>query len=119
MFRDGHFNEAVRKALERFEKRIQDALDDHKTFGRDLMAKTFNEQNPQIALNAMKSANDRSEQEGFKFLTMGAMSGMRNLYSHGDVDQMTAIDAIERLGFVSLLFKRIDKAINNKENDHG
>ena len=50
---------------------------------------------------------------------MGAMSGMRNLYSHGDVDQMTAIDAIERLGFVSLLFKRIDKTINNKENDHG
>ncbi|RLC10121.1 MAG: TIGR02391 family protein [Deltaproteobacteria bacterium] len=119
MFRDGHFNEAVRKALERFEKRIQDALDDHKTFGRDLMAKTFNERNPQIALNAMKSANDRSEQEGFKFLTMGAMSGMRNLYSHGDVDQMTAIDAIERLVFVSLLFKRIDKAINNKENDYG
>jgi len=119
MFRDGHFNEAVRKALERFEKCIQDTLDDHKTFGRDLMAKTFNEQNPKIVLNAMKSANDRNEQEGFKFLTMGAMSGMRNLYSHGDVDQMTAVDAIERLAFVSLLFKRIDKAINNKENDSG
>ncbi len=110
MFKDGHFNESVRKALERFEKRIQDTVGDHKTFGRDLMAKAFNEQKPLICLNALKSANERSEQEGFKFLTMGAMSGVRNIYSHGDVNQMTAIDAIERLAFVSLLFRRIDAA---------
>ncbi len=42
---------------------------------------------------------------------MGAMSGMRNLYSHGDVEQMSAMDAIERLAFVSLLFKRVAKAL--------
>jgi uncharacterized protein (TIGR02391 family) len=114
MFRDGHFNEAVRKALERFEKCIQDAIGDQKNFGRDLMAKAFSEQHPQIELNAMQSANDRSEQEGFKFLTMGAMSGLRNLYSHGDVDQMSATDAIERLGFVSMLFKRVDKVLETK-----
>lgn len=111
MFKDGHFNESVRKALERFEKLIQDQLGDHRTFGRDLMARAFGEQNPQIALNSMQSANDRSEQEGFKFLTMGAMSGLRNLYSHGDVDQMTATDAIERLAFVSLLFRRVDASL--------
>lgn len=113
MFKDGHFNEAVRKALERFEKHIQDIVGDHKTSGRDLMAKAFSEQNPLIRLNALKSANDRSEQEGFKFLTMGAMSGVRNIYSHGDVDQMTATDAIERLAFVSLLFRRIDAAVDD------
>jgi len=111
MFRAGHFNEAVRKALERLEKRIQDTLNDHKTFGRDIMAKAFGGDQPPIPLNALKTANDRSEQEGFKFLAMGAMSGMRNLYSHGDVPQMTAMDAIERLAFVSLLFKRIDNAL--------
>ncbi len=111
MFRDGHFNEAVRKALERFEKAIQDALGDHKTFGRDLMAKAFGGNPPPITINDLKTTNDRSEQEGFKFLTMGAMAGLRNLYSHGDVEQMSAMDAIERLAFVSLLFKRIDKAL--------
>lgn len=114
MFRDGHFNEAVRKALERFEKAIQDALGDHKTFGRDLMAKAFGGNPPPISLNDLKTANDRSEQEGFKFLTMGAMSGMRNLYSHGDVEQMSAMDAVERLAFVSLLFKRVEKALKNQ-----
>jgi hypothetical protein len=47
-------------------------------------------------------------------LTMGAMAGLRNLYSHGDVAQMSVTDAIERMGFVSLLFKRVDKAIQNR-----
>lgn len=110
MFRDGHFNEAVRKALERFEKRIQDLINDHKTIGQQLMAKAFNKTQPLIPINAGKTGNDQSEQEGFMFLTMGAMAGLRNLYSHGDVDQMSATDAIERLGFVSLLFKRVDGA---------
>lgn len=119
MFRDGHFNEAVRKALERFEKFIQDALGDHQTFGRDLMAKAFGGAPPPIALNALKTANDRSEQEGFKLLTMGAMSGMRNLYSHGDVPQMSPMDAIERLCFVSMLFKRVARALAEERRGTG
>jgi len=119
MFRDGHFNEAVRKALERFEKYIQETVGDHKTIGKQLMAKAFNANAPIIPINPMKTGNDQSEQEGFMHLTMGAMAGLRNLYSHGDVEQMNAVDAIERLGFVSLLFKRIDKVLNSKEVDHG
>jgi len=119
MFRDGHFNEAVRKALERFEKFIQDALGDHQTFGRELMGKAFGGASPPIALNALATANDRSEQEGFKFLTMGAMSGMRNLYSHGDVEQMSAMDAIERLCFISLLFKRVARALTEDGRNAG
>jgi len=115
MFQDGHFNEAVRKALERFEKSVQDALGDHRTSGRDLMARAFGGSPVPIPLNEGKTANDTSEQEGFKFLAMGVMSGMRNLYSHGDVDQMGAMDAIERLALVSLLFKRVAKALVDRE----
>ena len=114
MFREGHFNAAVRKALERFEKRIQDAIGDHKTIGQQLMAKAFNKAQPLIPINANKTGNELSEQEGFMHLTMGAMAGLRNLYSHGDVDQMSIIDAIERLCFVSLLFKRVDKALETE-----
>jgi uncharacterized protein (TIGR02391 family) len=115
MFRNGHFNEAVRKALERFEKRIQTAINDHSTIGKALMGKAFNRDSPLIPINAGKTGNDLSEREGFMHLTMGAMSGLRNLYSHGDVDQMSVTDAIERLGFVSLLFRRIDDALENKD----
>ena len=112
MYRNGHFNEAVRKGLERFERRIQDAIDDQKTIGRQLMAKAFNKAQPLIPINANETGNDLSEQEGFMHLTMGAMAGLRNLYSHGDVEQMSATDAIERLSFVSLLFKRVERAVS-------
>jgi hypothetical protein len=46
---------------------------------------------------------------------MGSMSGLRNLYSHGDVAQMGAMDAIERLAFVSLLFKRVAAALADRK----
>jgi len=117
MFRDGHFNEAVRKALERFEKYIQDAIGDNKTIGKQLMAKAFNAKSPLIPINAMQTGNDQSEQEGFMHLTMGAMAGLRNLYSHGDVEQMSPMDAVERLAFVSLLFNRVEKALNSQRKE--
>lgn len=75
----------------------------------EMLAKAFSEKKPLIALNDLMTANDRSDQEGFKFITMGAMSGICNLYSHADIIQMSAVDAVERLAFISMLFKRIDK----------
>jgi uncharacterized protein (TIGR02391 family) len=110
MFKNGHLNEAVRKALERFEKKSQDATGDQ-SIGKDLMGRTFSRNNPLIPINAGTAGNDPSEQEGFMHLTMGAMAGMRNLYSHGDVATMSSMDALERLAFVSLLFKRVDRAL--------
>lgn len=110
MFEEGHLNEAVRKALERFEKLIQDATGCHNSHGQDLMAKAFREDDPLIAINELKTETDESEQRGFKFLTMGAMAGLRNLYSHGDTPQMSPTDALQRLAFVSMLFKRVEGA---------
>jgi hypothetical protein len=53
-------------------------------------------------------------------LTMGAMAGMRNIYSHGDVETVTPLDAFERLCFISLLFKRVEKALDDmKEENNG
>lgn len=110
LFANGHLNDAVRKALERFEKQIQDITNSHE-IGKSLMSRTFNFQNSQIAINDGTGGNDQSEQEGFMLLTMGAMAGVRNLYSHGDVDTIAPMDAFERLCFVSMLFKRVDAAL--------
>ena len=111
LFKDGHLNDAVRKALERFEKKIQDHLGES-DIGKSLMGKAFNHQARKIPINDGTNGNDQSEQEGFMHLTMGAMAGMRNIYSHGDVDTITPMDAFERLCFVSLLFKRVDAALS-------
>lgn len=111
MFKDGHLNDAVRKALERFEKKVQDLVGEHE-IGTKLMAKAFNHGSGVIRINDGTDGNDQSEQEGFMHLTIGAMAGMRNLYSHGDLDTMAPMDAFERLCFVSLLFKRLDTVIS-------
>jgi len=119
MFKAGHLNEAVRKGLERFEKFIQDSTNNHDAQGKGLMALAFKKDGPGIQINPLKTANDKSEQEGFMHLTMGAMAGMRNIYSHGDVETVTPMDAFERLSFISLLFKRVEKALEDmkEEND--
>ena len=119
MFKAGHLNEAVRKGLERFEKFIQDSINNHDAQGKGLMALAFKKDVPTIQINPLKTANDKSEQEGFMHLTMGAMAGMRNIYSHGDVETVTPMDAFERLCFISLLFKRVEKALEDmkEEND--
>lgn len=116
LFEKGHLNDSVRKALERFEKKIQD-LTAQQDIGKSLMSRVFNEGNAILRINDGTGGNARSEQEGFMHLAMGAMMGMRNLYSHGDVDTITPMDAFERLCFVSLLFKRVDEAIADTEAD--
>ncbi len=109
LFENGHLNDAVRKSLERFEKKIQDHTGLH-DIGKSVMSRVFNDANAILRINDGTGGNDRSEQEGFMHLTMGAMMGVRNLYSHGDVDTITPMDAFERICFVSMLFKRIDEA---------
>lgn len=116
MFERGHLNEAVRKALERFERKVQDVTGEHE-IGKSLMGKTFNKDAPKIAINDGTEGNDSSEREGFMHLTMGAMMGMRNIYSHGDTATMKPMEAFERLCFVSLLFKRVDAALVEPEED--
>lgn len=108
MFIEGHINEAVRKALERFEKRIQDISGIHDKQGPDLMAHVFSEQTPKIKFNTLSTPQELSKQTGFKFLCMGIMNWWRNNLSHGDEDQISHHDALGRLILVSNLFHELD-----------
>lgn len=109
LFLEGHYNEAIRKSLERFEEYIKNISGLHDQMGKDLMAKSFSGNTPLITLNSLNSTNDKSEQEGFQFMTMGAMRGLRNILSHGDTEQFEVSEALELLCFVSFLFKRVDR----------
>lgn len=109
LFLAGHYNEAIRKSLERFEECIKNISGLHDQMGKDLMAKSFSGNSPLIDLNGLQTTNDKSEQEGFQFMTMGAMRGLRNILSHGDVEQFEASEALELLCFVSFLFKRVER----------
>lgn len=60
--------------------------------GPDLMAKAFSfkydqrtntvTEEPKIKINNLSDISDRNEQEGIKFLAMGLMQGIRNIYMH-------------------------------------
>ena len=100
LFKDGHVNESVRKALEKYEKFVQNKSG-LAAQGKNLMAQAFDEDNPKIPITDTNTARGKSLQEGFKFLSMGSMEFWRNLFSHGDEPQISHIDAIAVLSTVS------------------
>lgn len=108
MFNNGHINESVRKALERFEKTVQDLSGLHDKQGPDLMALAFSEQNPKIKVSNLSIQQEVNKQIGFKLTCMGIMHWWRNNLSHGDEAQLPHHDALGRLIMVSNLFHELD-----------
>lgn len=111
MFSDGYVNDSARKALERFEKRVQELSGLNDKQGPDLMALAFNEENPKIILADLKTKSGKNKQTGFKFISMGLMHWWRNNLSHGDEAQIFHYDALGRLIIVSNLFHELDERI--------
>lgn len=106
LFEAGHFNESVRKAAERFEDRVQEmcGLPKH---GRDLMASAFSD-GTLLDVELYEPENRDSFIEGYKFLAMGAMSAIRNVFSHGDEERRSPEECFEMLMFLNWLFRGLD-----------
>ena len=85
---------------------LSDSSDD----GKSLMLSVFSPKNPKIKLNIMKSASDKNEQEGFMHIFAGVMQGVRNPKGHDIVSLKDPIRALEYLGLISLLFRRLDES---------
>jgi len=106
LFNSGHYAEAIFaafKAVNNFTKKKAELSID----GKDLMAKTFNKDKPIIKLNKLSNQSEQDEQEGFRFLFMGAMVGIRNPNAHEDIRQIDPYKALEYLSFASLLMRRV------------
>jgi len=83
---------AVRDALVTFENIVREKAGLSDLMGPDLMAKAFSfkydsktntiTQEPRIAINSLSNVTERNEQEGIRFLAMGLMQGIRNIYMH-------------------------------------
>lgn len=108
LFETEHYAQAifeVFKAVNNFVKeKSGKSLD-----GKALMSKVFSEDKPVIMLNELLTQSDRDEQEGFKFLFMGAMVGIRNPEAHDNVVQTDPYRTLEYLSFASLLMKRVEE----------
>lgn len=106
LFDNGHFNEAVRKACEKFEDRVREvsALE---ASGRDLMAKVFSNDN-YLDISKIKPENRQDFIDGYKFLSMGSMAAIRNIFSHGDEECRTPEECFEMLLLLNWLFRYLN-----------
>lgn len=117
LFDDEHFDQSVMEAFKKIEHRVQ-SISKIDESGTSLMAKAFAENNTTLDMSISPGKNGESEKTGFKFLMMGAMSGIRNSKAHGESRQdLTREETLEYLAFASLLMRRLDLA-ESKINDN-
>ena len=112
LFIDGHYAQAIEeayKAVIEFVKEKASSYLDDRVDGTKLMGEVFQVDNPMIKLNKLLNQTDRSEQEGFKFLFMGATLGIRNRKAHGNVIMTDPYRTLEYLGFASMLMKKAEE----------
>ena len=106
LFESGHYSQAIFEAFKAVNNFVKEksglSLD-----GKALMSKVFNEDAPIIKLNELLTQSDKDEQEGFKFLFMGAMVGIRNPKAHDFIEMKDPYKTLEYLAFASLLLKKI------------
>ena len=109
LFRDEHYSEAILEAFKAVNSYVKQksrlALD-----GQHLMEQAFKEDDPVVRLNKGSTQSDKDEQKGFKFLYMGAMTGIRNPKAHELVTLSDPDRALEYLALASLLMRRAEES---------
>jgi len=110
LYRDGHYAQAIFEAFKAVNNLVKGKAGRSDLDGRDLMAKVFRKEAPILKLAPLVTQSDMDEQEGFMFLFMGAMAGIRNPKAHDNVPQPDQHRALEYLALASLLCRRVDES---------
>lgn len=110
LFNDGHLTPAIFEAFKAIEIRVRDTTGLEQV-GQQLMSTAFNQDAPLIDVSVEAGLSGRDEQLGFKFIFMGAMSGIRNPKGHERVIQNDPQRTLEYLAFASVLMRRLDDAL--------
>lgn len=103
---------AVFEATKGIADRIRN-LSDLTGDGADLVTKAFLGQNPALALGALESESERSEQKGFANLLIGLFGAVRNPLAHvAKINwPMSEQDALDIFSLVSLIHRKLDHVI--------
>ncbi|MDO8578866.1 MAG: TIGR02391 family protein [Dehalococcoidales bacterium] len=106
LFRDGHYRDAIYRAFVEVNSLVKRKANSQLD-GKGLMSTAFSLSNPLIKLNPLITQTDRDEQEGFMYLFMGAMQGIRNPKAHENIIQNDPYVALHLIGFASVLMQTI------------
>lgn len=107
LFEDGHYSDAILRAFIEVNSFVK-AKTGLELDGKALMSKVFRIDEPVIKLNKLKTQSEKDEQEGFMFLFMGAMVGIRNPKAHDNIIQRNPLRTLEYLALASMLMRRAE-----------
>jgi uncharacterized protein (TIGR02391 family) len=110
LFMDGYYSQAIFEAYKILNIAVKEKSGKQNLDGQNLMSTVFNTKNPILKLNDLQDQSDLDEQEGFMFLFMGAMTGIRNPKAHDVVNQKDPIRTLEYLALASLLVRRAEES---------
>jgi uncharacterized protein (TIGR02391 family) len=108
LFLDGYYSQSIFEACKLINKRVQD-LSKSSLDGKALMLDVFSANNPKLKFNEIVDKSGKDEQGGFMHLFAGLMHGIRNPKGHDIVNLKDPYRALEYLGFISLLFRKLDE----------
>ena len=110
LYQDGHYDEAVRRASQRFINRIRERSGRLDLDGTAVIENSFSSQTPMLEFNDRKTPTERNEHDGFRHMAVGLVRGLRNVLSHEDDYKLTATTALEWMAFISAMHRRLDEA---------
>lgn len=110
-FLNNDYFHAVQEAIKSIMIRIRD-ISGLNTDGRPLIQQAFKKDDPYILINNYLSSSEKNEHEGFVLICEGLISMVRNPTSHEARIHWTVMeqDALEILGMVSFVHRRLEKA---------
>ncbi len=109
LFADGHYEAAVNEAFKSIEIRVRRITGIEKS-AVPMMADAFRPDGSILDVASHEGRSGEDEREGFMHIFRGAMMGIRNPGAHELFQQGDPQQALEYLGFASLLHRRIDAA---------
>ena len=121
LIRDGHYRNAIREASEQFLvrlKRLAEESERPDVQGEDgsrLVGRMFAEPTarggPVLVFNELATATERDEHNGYRLLALGMTQALRNALTHDPTGpEIDPAEALEWLGFISAMHRRLDDA---------
>ena len=110
LLRDGYSALAVQEAAQRFINRVQETVERRDLDGENLINHVFSEQSPMLAFSERQTLREQDEHRGYFRLAAGLVIHVRNALAHKAGAAMDPTEAMEWLGFISVMHRRLDSA---------
>jgi uncharacterized protein (TIGR02391 family) len=112
LFLQSHYFHAVFEACKVYNKLVRSKSLSQKD-GQALMLEVWGADNGVLKITPCQTDTDKNTQNGIKFLSAGLMQAIRNPTAHEPAIDwpVSKQDCLDLLGFLSFLFRQLDKAV--------